>query len=276
VKGALGVCSAALALTGLAFMPVARAAAGEESLSGSVRGNVDSTRTKVSKRVAKKKSAVQRSAMARKKTMESEQEPGKVAPQETFRVTERRVAEVAPPAPLLTETVGIKPQLGALFYQNQGGGDEVRGLLGVTVDWNLSNTFRPDYSHWFVGLSSGALASRVGESGANFVGSGDRSQGNSLLIIPANLKIGYAFTDKLRASVRGGGNLFYRSALRSVSLGDGDSSPGASNWRMFPNAGADVEFTLGQRTVLMFRPDVTFGTADNVYSASMALSIPLG
>lgn len=176
---------------------------------------------------------------------------------------------------LKNEAVGLKPQIGVMSFDNVVTGEsEVRGAAGATLDFNMTGLVRDEPSPLFVGLSTGALYSRVGAPGADFFGSGGVGDAASLILIPANAKIGWNVSDGFRLGVHGGGNVIYRSNASTVALGTTTGT--GSDWSVFPNAGADFEFGIGRNTALILRPDVTFTSGDELLSGTLGFSIALG
>src|SRR5690606_13313175 len=139
---------------------------------------------------------------------------------------------------LRDESVSIKPQLGAVFFEDATGDRTTRAAAGLTLDINVA----PGSDSWFIGPSTGAIFSHLGSATSNFFGTSPgedasdvASGGANMLQVPANVKVGYNFTDKFRLAIHGGGNVIYRSEAGAISLGD---SITGSDWTVFPNVGA--------------------------------------
>jgi hypothetical protein len=181
---------------------------------------------------------------------------------------------------LRNEVVGIKPQVGALVFRDQQLNTNSRIVEGFTVDGNIATMINKDWNNFFMGPSVGVLFSHLGDPTANFLGmnpdpnSPTGGGGANLLIIPANVKLGYNIMDNLRLAAHGGGNVLYRSLASSMNLGGATTDTGAV-WSLFPNIGADAEFGLGKNIALMLRPDWTVTPGDTVFSGTVALNIPL-
>jgi hypothetical protein len=115
------------------------------------------------------------------------------------------------------------------------------------------------------------LFSHLGDPGSNFFGADAAvaagSGGANLFLIPANLKLAYNLSDNIRIGIHGGGNITYRTIASSINLGPSSSVPGAV-WRIFPNAGADAEFSLGKNVALMLRPDWTITPGNPLFSGT--------
>ena len=73
-----------------------------------------------------------------------------------------------------------------------------------------------------------------------------------------------------RLSLRGGGNITYRSVADAMDFGPATAGPG-SRWRIYPNVGADFE--LGQ---LVIRPDLTLTPGNEVFTGTVGYNIVLG
>lgn len=197
---------------------------------------------------------------------------GQAAP-ETTQVSEREAGEPEKRG-LGTERFGTKIHLGAVNYDNLSGGSESRWMAGLLFEWNWASTFNPNRSRWYFGPVTGAMYSFTGGPDASFWGSGD-GNGN-LLIIPTDLKIGYAFSDYFRFAVHGGGNVIYRSRASTISLGSNPLEVSGDEWDYFPNIGGDIEIGLGKSVALMLRPDLTFTSGDDIFTGTIALAFPMG
>lgn len=174
------------------------------------------------------------------------------------------------PETLKEQRWGLSAQLGNLTYTDNSGSAASRMTLGVGFDWNASKDLRPDApSNEYVGLSSGFLYSHPGATDANYLGASSTVGGDSnLFMIPLDLKIGYDFTDSFRLSVRGGGNLIYRSNASVTNIGAGSS--GVSDlWKIYPNVGVDADFQLSPNFALTLRPDITLTPGNDLYVATV-------
>lgn len=190
------------------------------------------------------------------------------------------------------EIVGIKPQTGVMAFNGDTLGDsDSRIIYGLTADWNLVSTIFPEdesMKSWFVGPSTGVLYSNLGGPGSDFFASTDNpGDGASVLVIPANLKVGYNVGRDVRLSAHGGANFVYRDKVgtagttpeggAALRLGATDSAPGESDTTIFPNVGADFEFSLGSGIGLLLRPDATLVKDDtDLYTGTIGLNILLG
>jgi hypothetical protein len=176
---------------------------------------------------------------------------------------------------LRRETVSIKPQVGMLAFQNFAGENVTRAAAGLSVDANLTNMIISQPTNLYIGPSTGAIFSHLGSPTSNFFGSNpnpgrdDTDQAN-MLILPANLKVGYTFGDMFRVSAHGGGNLLYRSVASAIPTSSG------SDWTIYPNVGGDVEVGLTPNLALTLRPDVTLTPANDVFSGMLALGFTIG
>ncbi len=190
--------------------------------------------------------------------------------------------EEAQNSALKNEIAGFKPQAGvALFKSPTDNSDQSRGVLGFTYDMNLTRAALGDEpTEMFLGPSLGLLYSHVGTSNASFWGTGDGSNnqnsgGANLLILPLNLKVGWNASDALRLSVHGGGNIVYRSAANSMNMGSGSDQSGAL-WKVYPNAGGDVELGLSKSVALLIRPDVTITPENDLFTGTLGVSATFG
>jgi hypothetical protein len=174
----------------------------------------------------------------------------------------------------------LQPQVGVIGLTDAQGSGTARAALGLTADLNFARSLGQDSGRFFVGPSTGVIYSHLDSPDSNFWGSNsgnDFSRDANLLLIPLDLKLGYALTPSIRVAVRGGGNLLYRSVGNSLSLGDSTAVLGRdSGWRIFPNVGGDLEIGLTRDISLMLRPDATLTPGDDFYTGTMGLTIDLG
>jgi len=174
----------------------------------------------------------------------------------------------------------VQPQAGLVAYRDDQNDATSRMAYGFTLDSNLLKVMDPTPTRFFVGPSTGFIYSHMGSSSSDFFGSDDgtrRSPGANLLMIPVDLKIGFAVRDNFRLSARAGGNITYRSIGNSVDWGDSSSELGGSGgWRMFPNAGLDLEIGVGKNTSLLIRPDYTITPGTDFFTGTLGLGINLG
>jgi hypothetical protein len=200
------------------------------------------------------------------------QEPGTMGDESvgTTTATESDVSD----SYLRSEVVGIRPQAGALFFENAlTGNTDSRFLGGLTLDVNVLRG-----SPVYLGPSTGFLFSHVGPVDANFFGTDSPTAGDSggnIFIVPANLKLGYNIGDRFRVAAHGGANLVYRSIANALNIG-GTLLGSESDTTFYPNAGLDLEWGLGQNIALTLRPDWTFTTGPDMATATLALAIPIG
>ena len=177
---------------------------------------------------------------------------------------------------LKDETLGFSPQYGVLSFVDNKGEVEGRQLVGLGIDFNGASLFKNSVRDYFFGVSTGAFYSHMGEPSSDFFGgnaSQNESQGGAnMVLIPADLKVGYNFTNDFRASVRGGGNIIYRSIGNSANLGEGSTS-GNALWRVYPNVGADFEWQVSRYVSLMARPDLTIAPNDNLFMGTLGATI---
>ncbi|HCM40128.1 MAG: hypothetical protein A2Z97_04985 [Bdellovibrionales bacterium GWB1_52_6] len=183
--------------------------------------------------------------------------------------------EAKVPGGLKEEKLAVRPQAGVLVFKDAQREDTSRFAAGLTLDWNIASTVMPEsMSNWYIGPSTGIIYSHLGNSDANFFGTDSEvSQGNegaNFFYVPANVKIGYNFTDNFRLAAHGGANITYRSQPNSIVIGTDQTSKTTA----FPNVGADMEWGLGG-VALGLRPDVTLGTEEAIYTGSLTLAIPL-
>lgn len=183
---------------------------------------------------------------------------------------------------LRDETVGIRPQVGALVFNDVNNEQTARAAAGLTLDFNLAELFDKNWGNLFIGPSTGIIYSHLGAPGSNFFGSsGDDNQagGNSnFFYVPLNGKLGVTLGNNFRISAHGGANAVYRNNASGISLGGSDNNVniGDSTFTLYPNIGADLEVGMGSSLALTLRPDYTITPGDDFFTGTVALAIPLG
>lgn len=176
---------------------------------------------------------------------------------------------------LQEEIIGIKPQVGIVNFTDVLGQDATRAAAGLTLDINLAEAT----DTLFFGPSTGVIYSHIGGADANFIGTDSQFGGNSsanLLQVPLNGKLGINVGNAIRLSGHGGGNLVYRSAASSIRLSPESTAQSGSDWTVFPNAGADLEFGLGGHSALILRGDYTFTSGPDMLTATIGFTAQLG
>ena len=177
---------------------------------------------------------------------------------------------------LKDESIGLKPEVGVLNFNDATGNKTSRGAVGLAFDMNFSKILSGVAQNIYFGISTGGLYSHVGGTGSNFFGSsptanGSGTGGANVALFPANLKLGYNFTDKFRVSGHGGGNVIYSSVANAITTGDN-----SRNWNIYPNAGADVDIGLGKSVALTLRPDWTFTPNVGFFTGTLEFGFALG
>lgn len=181
------------------------------------------------------------------------------------------------PNTLRDQTFGLIPQVGVATFVNTLGETDSRQLMGLGMEYNFAALAQSAVKDSYMGLSTGVFYSHIGSPSSDFFGSNavvTTTPGSNMLVIPANLKLGYNFTDAFRASVRGGGNVIYRSVAASASLGDNTGGFGPQ-WATYPNVGFDLEFQLGDSVAVIARPDLTIAPNDNMFMGTLGADIAL-
>ena len=165
---------------------------------------------------------------------------------------------------------GLTPSLGIIGYTDQSGAATSRGTIGVGFDWNAESMIRSEAPrNQYLGVSTGFYYAHPGASDANFFGSSASTGADSnLFLIPVDLKLGYAINDQVRLSVRGGGNVIYRSNASVTDLGVG-SSGSSDLWKVYPNVGVDADIALSKNLILTLRPDLTLTPGNDLYVATV-------
>ena len=176
--------------------------------------------------------------------------------------------------------ISVQPSVGVLSYRDEQDNATARASYGFTLDSNLLKVMDPTPTRFFFGPATGLIFSHMGSATADFFGSSvdnGRTNGANLVLIPANLKIGYNLRDNFRLSARAGGNITYRSVGDSVAWGDSSQELGSGGgWKMFPNVGMDLEWGVGKNTTVLIRPDYTITPGTDFFSGSIGLGINMG
>jgi hypothetical protein len=182
------------------------------------------------------------------------------------------------PGALKDEVASIRPEVAILAFQDAQGDSTTRGAIGLHYDLNMSNLVSSVSERLYFGPSFGGLYSHIGSSGSNFIASNssnlDGNGGANLVEIPLEMKLGYNVTDNVRISAHGGGTLLYRSIADSMQIDGSNSS--ASNWKIYPAVGGDLEMALGGRITLDFRPDVTLTPINTLFTGALGFGVALG
>ena len=174
---------------------------------------------------------------------------------------------------LRDEVVGISPQIGMVDFVGPTGGRLARGTIGLGLDLNMAPWFGNNAKDMYVGISTGGYFAHMGASGANFFGSNtDVPTGANMIIIPADLKLGYNMSDSMRISLHGGANAIYRSAAGAADMGVGSNGQGAL-WKIYPNVGADFEVQASKHLSFVARPDVTITSGASVLMGTIGATI---
>lgn len=194
-------------------------------------------------------------------------------------VSEAQSPDVSAPTNLYNQTFAMGPQLGFVTYTDNQGDKSTRGTVGVGLEWNLAPLFESAENGWaypadyYLGVQTGAYLSRVGGGNADFFGgssSGSGFEDATLITIPLNAKIGYNFMENARASIHGGGNLFYRSSAGAVRLGENGPVGDSAAWNVYPNVGADLEVQVSEPLSILARPDLTITSGENLFVGTLA------
>jgi hypothetical protein len=181
---------------------------------------------------------------------------------------------------LSAEAFSIKPEVGVMRYSNTtDGSSSTRGAAGLDIEFNLAR-FMSAGSPLYTGIQTGVVYSHMGSAGAGFFGTNSgissTDPGANMLLIPANLKVGWNATDRMRISGHGGGNLIYRSVANAADFGGNNSGGANSVWRIFPTVGGDLDLGLAPGVSLMLRPDVTLTPGSTLFTGTLGLGISLG
>lgn len=182
------------------------------------------------------------------------------------------------PGALKDEVASIRPEVAILALHDSVGQSTTRGAIGLHYDFNMSNLVSSMSERLYFGPSFGGLYSHIGSQGSNFIASNssnnDGNGGANLVEIPLELKLGYNVMDNMRISAHGGGTLLYRSIANAVQIDNTSSS--ASNWKIYPAVGGDLEVALGGRVTLDFRPDVTLTPVNTLFTGALGFGVALG
>jgi hypothetical protein len=175
--------------------------------------------------------------------------------------------------------LGIKPAVGVIAFTDPTGSTASRAAAGLLVDGNLARILPESMRFAYFGVQSGAIYSHLGSTTSNLFGSNADSpstgSGANMLLIPADLAMGYVINDNARIGVHGGGNVIYRSVANVLNAGASSGSD-SSVWRIFPNVGADFDLGLGRNVSLGVRPDLTLTPGVAIFTGTLGLGINLG
>jgi len=180
------------------------------------------------------------------------------------------------PVQLKDELWDFSPQVGVIGVNNLAGNYNLRAAYGLGINANLAPFLFGDGSYVYLGISTGGFYSHLGSDTSNLFGQNGSAfdptaTSAGLLVIPADLKLGYSFSS-VRLSVHGGGNVTYRNFADSLDLGAASSASGGSSWTMFPNAGADLDVAIARGVNLTARPDFTFTTGNTLFMGTLGIA----
>ena len=180
---------------------------------------------------------------------------------------------------LKDEMLAVRPLAGALAYQDSKGANTSRLAVGLAFDLNLSRSITHLSNEWYSGISTGVIISHLGDPSSNFFGADATSQANessaNMMIIPMNLKLGYAFSDYYRLAIHGGANFLHRSNPQSLNLGE-DPGSAPATWNLRPNFGVDLNIAVGRNVSISLRPDWTITTGGNLFTGTLGFGFFLG
>ena len=175
---------------------------------------------------------------------------------------------------LLNEAIGIKPEVGALGFNDASGNNTYRGAVGLAVDLNFSRIAMGVANGLYLGISTGGLYSHVGDPGSNFFGTSPSlssgTSGANVFLFPADVKLGWNINDNLRLSGHGGGNVLYTSIPGAIAINS------SNNWNLLPNAGGDLDIGLGRSVAMTLRPDWTFAAGTTFFTGTLEFGFAIG
>jgi hypothetical protein len=206
------------------------------------------------------------------------QQPGQVG--DETGVTVRGAKEVTRGF-LRDESIAVRPQVGMMVFNDTLNNNETtsRAAYGFTLDMNAMQYIDKDMADWYIGPTTGLIFSHLGAPDSNFFGTDGRTgapaASSNFFYIPLNLKAGYNVTDDVRVALHGGGNWTYRSVATQLDT-ESDRGNFGSDWTLYPNVGADFDFSLGRDIALTIRPDLTITPGDEFFTGTLALAIPIG
>lgn len=185
---------------------------------------------------------------------------------------------------LNNQIFSVTPQVGAMHLRDTDGNVLNRGVAGLTAEFNgtgvVNQTFGRGATNIYSGITTGLFYSHVGTAsstgifGANNAGTNPAADGTHLLMIPANLKVGYSFGNLL-LGVHGGGNVFYRSIARTAAVGQVPNSTGNSDWSILPNIGFDVQYNVNRQIAVLLRPDWTMAGSNSIVTATLGATLSI-
>jgi hypothetical protein len=178
------------------------------------------------------------------------------------------------------KVVNVQPQLGWITFNDEFAQPTSRAAIGLTADLNLLEWVTQTQGRFFVGPATGVIFSHVGAPDSNFFGTNSYftfSTTANVLLIPVDLKLGYALTPDAKISFRGGGNILYQSVGNSISMGPHTFTPGHdSQWDIFLNMGLDFEYSIKEGVTLLFRPDLTFTPGEGIFTGTFGVGFKIG
>ena len=176
------------------------------------------------------------------------------------------------------EQFGFRPQIGYLSFTDASGGKSTRLALGVNADMNLLKFVSIaglDSRTFSLGPSTGLIFSHIGNAESGLLALGDLG-GSNLLYAPLDIKVGYMLLDNVRVGGHIGANLTWRSDAAQVRLGDQNTPQNGGDLSLFPNLGFDLDYAISRNLVITLKPDWTLTSGPDLFTGTVALSLPLG
>lgn len=181
--------------------------------------------------------------------------------------------------PLVAQELAIRAVGGGISFTDLQGNVTSRAAAGLALDVDLAWWAPPGSRSYSIELATGGIFSHLGSTSSNFLGQEPAAlitnPGSNLMLIPADLKIGWNVRDHVRISAHAGANIVYCSASSSIDLGPSSATSGAS-WAIFPDLGADLELGAGGRFSILLRPDLTMTAGTSVFSWLLGFGFGLG
>ncbi|OFZ51301.1 MAG: hypothetical protein A2428_15810 [Bdellovibrionales bacterium RIFOXYC1_FULL_54_43] len=175
----------------------------------------------------------------------------------------------------LDSPLTVTPAVGILGFQNSLGEYTSRLAEGFNLNWDIGNMIQ--IGRFKAGIETGFLFSHIGPPDGNLFGADSQtniSGGANSFIVPGSLVIGSKLGTDFLAAVKIGTQLIYRSDPNSMNLGR-SFTPGDGSVDLFPSAGLDFGYAIGESIALSLRGDYIPTPADDAYTAMLGATIPI-
>lgn len=173
----------------------------------------------------------------------------------------------------------LSPRVGALGYQAPTGEYQGRATYGLSLRFGpeigmVNNTT----SNIRAGIETGMMFAHVGTRDAGFFGTSEEGSPNAnanSFVVPMNIYGGWQFSDSFLVAFHAGAAGIYQNQSGSIALGR-SVDVGDTSFEIFPAAGLNLGWALGENSALTLRGDYVPTPVDDIVTTSLGLTFGLG